>query len=114
MAEAKAKVFKVSELPEMKKNDISFNDLVMVSDTSDAQTNAKYVSKKLTIGTLSAALQTGISNTIAGKTASQISAEVQQNVQQNVENKINSTVQTKVEQAVNDLFTELDGGEADF
>ena len=35
MSETKAKVFKVSELPEMKKNDISYNDLVMVSDTSD-------------------------------------------------------------------------------
>lgn len=114
MSESRAKVFKVSELPEMKKNDISYNDLVMVSDTSDAQTNAKYVSKKLTIGTLSAALQSGISNTIAGKTASQISAEVQQNVQNNVEEKIDNTVQTKVNQAVNELFTELDGGGADF
>ena len=108
------KVFKISDLSAMSKDDISDNDLLMVSDTDDRKSNRKYVSKKLTIGTLSAALQSGISNTIAGKTASQISAEVQQNVQNNVEEKIDNTVQTKVNQAVNELFTELDGGGADF
>jgi hypothetical protein len=70
MSEPSTKVFKISQLPEMQKSDISYDDLVMVSDTSDSKTNAKYMSKKLTIGTLSAALQTGISDTIAEKTAS--------------------------------------------
>ena len=46
-------VFKISDLPEMLKTDISENDLLLVSDSLDSETSSLILSKKLKLSTLS-------------------------------------------------------------
>jgi hypothetical protein len=103
------KVFRISDLPQMQSSDISHNDLIMVSDTLDANTSSPYVSKKLSIGTLKTALTDEISKSVSKS----IAPEVTETVQANVEQKLDTTIEAKVDNSIFSILSALNCGGAD-